>query len=441
MIVVGTHIPDEQILPVIAYDSNFDKGVSGEVGNKSFNGIPNFKRLTSVLTKYVVFLSKVVLFTSFLGTFAANMVVNASDAGLEVYDVGECAPYVIHETDLQPFSLLNGSNSAWIDYDISECISVNGTSSLEARISLEKRYWWITLGLAFYKTADTILHWDNIYDECSHFTGSWKNGVNCIWDVLSTFAAYGGWFHQNYAAILKAVSWVGHGGDVIGPWGIFQKKDGMTLEYGFYTVDLSNNLIPVPASINQTLSSLLTTLFEGPHQLLTVSYAAGNETGEVTVANLTHPIHNYSDHTGLLFGYNLNGVNISYHFLSPKQGYTFYNMLPSDWGRHLTKRADEPRYEDEYFASSYGVTSNICHNGDDPGQSNLDGDFVTWRDDLKCHTDIGGHSGVYVQGYDNNAQGTLFSYSAAPYAPGKKNILLGMTVCPGGIGHECGRTN
>lgn len=121
-------------------------------------------------------------------------------------------------------------------------------------------------------------------------------------------------------------------------------------------------------------------------------------------------------------------------------GSVYVNWLLKNLSSSLHKRSDG-RYEDEELSGA-GVEANLCEGTQSGiGRSNTDGDYVTWRDDLKCHSDVMQHSGVYVQGYDNNAQGTMYSFAAAPYTDSKRGILNGMTQCPSGIGHQCGRTN
>lgn len=48
------------------------------------------------------------------------------------------------------------------------------------------------MAVVAYRTVDAALNFYNIQDECRHFNEAVMNGVNCIWDVGTTIAAWGG---------------------------------------------------------------------------------------------------------------------------------------------------------------------------------------------------------------------------------------------------------
>lgn len=87
-------------------------------------------------------------------------------AGQRVSNSTGMIPYIYYEGSEQPTEAF--MTDSYGVYNI--CLAKDVADTFT---NVKKRYWWITLGLALYKTVDNYLKWENIVDSCSHFTGSW----------------------------------------------------------------------------------------------------------------------------------------------------------------------------------------------------------------------------------------------------------------------------
>lgn len=316
----------------------------------------------------------------------------------------------LYSNDTQPVEAyrLASNGSIIADY----CVTPNLSSP-----KLSKRYWWFWVAVVAYRTVDAALNFYNIQDECRHFNEAVMNGVNCIWDVGTTIAAWGGGAKKINNAINEITARYD------------KKRLFAELPHGGWKRDISPAL--------DDLADLLDTQGIG---LLGIDYINHSEMTEAQsnrLLNVTVPnnqlIKRDGSLTTLVVTALLNSTVLHYGFHQFSQyGFTA-SIEPT---RELEKRSE---FYDEYFNGNDGIDISLCTNGEDPGVTNAYTDFGEYFDDLHCHgNDMWNSQGIYWQTYDKNNRGTIDSGAMSPYFDGHASDIRQMTWCPSGLRNTCG---
>lgn len=331
-------------------------------------------------------------------------------------------PYLIGEGTKQPDSaLIVSGNQTEVKYCFPDPMTRQQLSVFQETSNVEKRYFWFALGVALFKGLDWYLKFDSIKNNCSHFgkgNGA-KNNLSCVVDIISTIASWGGVAYKGGKYVKQYHQWISNNG-----WHILTHKRE-EIEEVKNMIELLEAL--VGANGHQLYSfepGLWDTDIHIHHSL-----QGSNKRESINSDTLIESV--------MVHAHDENGNLHQYH-VGDNHGAVHVAWMPIP-AEQVVKRSDG-RYETEKISGG-GVEANLCRNDADSGVTNTGSDFRIWRTDVNCHKDFSGHSGVYLQGYDNNAQGTLFSASVAPYTNLKKGVLNKMTKCPHGIGHECGDKN
>lgn len=226
-------------------------------------------------------------------------------------------------------------------------------------------YWWVHLGVALLKSFDTYLKFDSIKDSCLHFTGSWKNGVSCIWDVGATMIAWAGAIKKCGNRIQKYHAYVHSNPFVEYPLAEISKRDD------YYVNMMMEDVDEFTSNIGHVA-----------HEVETLKFHTGTRAVSTKEGSEKRDDLKYIEAIRLL---TADKDGNKHHFIiGDNGGATYFQWSPRSSETYF-KRTDG-RFEDEKFNGA-GMEANVCRaeEDSDSGHINLDGDYVTWRDDLKCH--------------------------------------------------------